>query len=292
MACLSLHMLGPIQVSLDGQPVNGFESCKARALLAYLVIEANRPHQRSYIASLLWPDLCEAAALGNLRHTLANLRRILHDHDTALPFLRADHHCLQFDNSSDHYTDVVDLTGAVERHRHGPANIEQLERVIDMHRGDFLEGLAVDGCAEFEEWVLLRRESCNWHLMTALYMLCDLYERAHEFDKAICCAKQMVRREPWDEVAHQKLMRAYALCGHRGDALRQYAECRQLLLAELQVEPGPATTALYERIRDGAFPDIALEQPLLLTQPDYLWDRQRTVSRSRMRVELQSARPI
>ena len=46
MPQLSIHLLGSYQVLLDGAPVIGFESDKVRALLAYLVIEAARPHRR------------------------------------------------------------------------------------------------------------------------------------------------------------------------------------------------------------------------------------------------------
>ena len=46
MSRLTLSTLGPLQVTLDGKPVTGFESNKVRALLAYLVVEAGRPHSR------------------------------------------------------------------------------------------------------------------------------------------------------------------------------------------------------------------------------------------------------
>src|SRR5574341_2392884 len=79
MAHLSLHLLGQYQVTLDGQPVVGFESNKARALLAYLTVEADRPHCRDVLAGLLWPDHTEKAAHDNLRQALANLRRVIGD---------------------------------------------------------------------------------------------------------------------------------------------------------------------------------------------------------------------
>ena len=39
MARLSLSLLGPFQVTLDGDPIIAFESDKVRALLAYLAGE-------------------------------------------------------------------------------------------------------------------------------------------------------------------------------------------------------------------------------------------------------------
>jgi hypothetical protein len=45
MARLSIRLLGPFQVTLDGEPAVGFRSDKVRALLAYLCVEmTRRPH--------------------------------------------------------------------------------------------------------------------------------------------------------------------------------------------------------------------------------------------------------
>ena len=62
MAHLTVNVLGELQVLLDDVPVQSFESDKVRALLAYLVVEADRPHSREALVGLLWPDCTEEAA--------------------------------------------------------------------------------------------------------------------------------------------------------------------------------------------------------------------------------------
>ena len=52
MPHLSLSLLGSFQAALDGLPVTGFKSNKERALLAYLAVEADRPHRREMLAGL------------------------------------------------------------------------------------------------------------------------------------------------------------------------------------------------------------------------------------------------
>ena len=77
MARLSVHLLGPFQVTLDGQPVTGFVSDKARALLAYLAAEAEHPPRRQSLAGLLWHDYPEQDARTSLRTALTNVRKLI-----------------------------------------------------------------------------------------------------------------------------------------------------------------------------------------------------------------------
>ena len=46
MPQLQIYVLGPFAITRDDTPVTGFESDKMRALLAYLVLEADRPQRR------------------------------------------------------------------------------------------------------------------------------------------------------------------------------------------------------------------------------------------------------
>lgn len=91
MAPLSLHLLGPVEVSLDGEPVTGFKYDKVRALLAYLAVEVERPHRREWLAELFWPGLSSRAARSNLRNALAVLRRAINDRTATPPHLFISH---------------------------------------------------------------------------------------------------------------------------------------------------------------------------------------------------------
>ena len=51
MARLTIRVRsGRFQVTLDSHPIASFESDKVRALLAYLAVEARRPHPREALA--------------------------------------------------------------------------------------------------------------------------------------------------------------------------------------------------------------------------------------------------
>ena len=116
MTLLSLSLLGPFRATLAGEPVTGFESNKVRALLAYLAVEADRPHSRSTLAGLLWPELPDRVALTNLRHVLPNLRRAIGDFDGQPSFLLIPRQTVQFNTTSDYWLDVTRGPSRFERH--------------------------------------------------------------------------------------------------------------------------------------------------------------------------------
>ena len=106
MAHLSISLLGPFQVSLDNRPVTGFDSNKVRALLAYLAVEADRPHQRDALAALLWSERPNRAARNSLRHALSNLRTAIGDRDADTPHLTVNQETVQFNCTGECRVDV------------------------------------------------------------------------------------------------------------------------------------------------------------------------------------------
>jgi len=254
MAHLSLRLLGPFQATLDGEAIAGRILSKERALLAYLAVETSQlagPSPRTLLAGLLWPNRPERAALASLRTALASLRAVLRDRETSPPLLQVTRETIQLDPAGDHWLDVAEfwaLVGDGEAER--PAH-ERLEEAIALYRGDFLAGFSVVESPEFEDWTLLMRERLLQQVLDAMRRLAGHHEGRGEFGRACEVARRRVELAPWEEEAHRALMRVLAQSGQRGAALAQYETCRQALVEELGVEPGPETTALYEQIRDG-----------------------------------------
>ena len=251
MAHLSIRLLGSFQVTLDGQPVTAFESDKVRALLAYLAVEAERPHRRERLAGLLWPDTTERSARVNLRHVLANLRQAIGDREATPPFLHISRRSIQFNRESDAWVDAKAFSDLVESGVPDPQTLPRFEEVVSLYRGSFLEGFSLADSAAFEEWVLLETERLRRLATEATLQLVDCHEERGEYDVALGYARSLVELDPLLEAGHQRVMRNLAIRGQRSGAVAQYEACRQVLEQELGVEPAPETTALYQRILAG-----------------------------------------
>src|SRR5512134_2489518 len=108
MARLAVNVLGTLQIAVADAPLARFESDKVRALLAYLSVEADRPHRREALIGLFWPDSPEESARHSLRQALSNLRRAIGEHTAQPPYLLTARDDVHFNPDSDYALDVAD----------------------------------------------------------------------------------------------------------------------------------------------------------------------------------------
>jgi len=294
MARLSLCLLGTFRVDLAGEPVTAFGYDKVRALLAYLAVEADRPHRREALAGLLWPEQPERNARQNLSQALFKLRGAIGDHEAKPPFLIITPQTLQFNPSSAYELDVGTFTAlldACQAHEHELLELcnvcrDQLGEAVALYRGEFMAGFSLGDSSAFEEWSLLYRERLGRLNLEALHHLAGCYEAQGEYEQALEYAWRRVELDAWQEEAHQAVMRLLALNGQRESALAQYQTCRRVLAEDLGVEPAGETTRLYEQIvawerdrgaeapggRGGIFPagPPRLDTPAPATPPPFL----------------------
>src|ERR1041385_3388850 len=74
---LTITLLGPLRVLIQGEPMPHVRTRSVEWLLALLVLRHGRSVDRSWLAGTLWPDSLESQALHNLRDILVHLRKAL-----------------------------------------------------------------------------------------------------------------------------------------------------------------------------------------------------------------------
>jgi len=192
MARLTLRGLGELQVFIDDVPIRSFESDKVRALLAYLAVEADHPHSREALVGLLWPDCTEEAARHNLRQALFNLRLTLGDHTAKPPYLLASRNSIQFNRQSDYSLDFALFNHYFSEWEKGKGQktaissrlLPQLEEMVDLYRGEFLQHFYIADSSEFENWIVLQRETSRQQMMDVLACLANERESEGDFQAA------------------------------------------------------------------------------------------------------------
>ena len=202
MARLALNFFGSYRLTLDGQPIDALISDKGRALLAYLVIENDRPYPREKLVGIFWPEQNEAHARGSLCQALYHLRGVLGDRPLtgALlaesesrvrePYLLVTPQEIQLNPKSDIETDVsafLQLVAACKAHAH-PVNkicedcLQRYREVARLYAGDFLDGFYLPKSLAFEEWATVLREQLRLEVVGVLEQLVTACERRGEVD--------------------------------------------------------------------------------------------------------------
>jgi len=245
---LQVRLLGPGGLTQDGQLLTA-HSVKAIALLAYLVVEADRPHTRSKLAALLWPDLPEAAARQGLRQAVYALRSA--GSGQLARCLHVEKDVLRWTGDEAVDVDLGRFLSAVQG-LHEPDWL--LAAAIPW--APLLEGRSLAPCNDYMAWLAAVRER--------LHALC-----LHNLDRLVCSgiarcqweavqvhAQALVALDPASESAFRHLARILAARGRRHELRAAWQRLVERLRAELDVEPTVQTVELYRMLagRDEAAP--------------------------------------
>jgi LuxR family maltose regulon positive regulatory protein len=200
---------------------------------------------------MFWPEGSQQKALANFRRTLSSL-------NTSLPgWIEADRESVALKQDSRLWVDIAafhKFLSQLQQHNH-PENeicdgcLTILEKMVQLYRGEFLEGLNLDDAPDFDEWQFFQRDSLRQQLAGILQRLSARYADRGQWDQAIALARRWIALDRLHEPAHRVLIDLYARAGQKTAAVRQYEELARLLREQLDQEPEQETRQLYEQIR-------------------------------------------
>lgn len=234
-----LSLLGSFRLERDGQPINGFESRKAVGVLGYLVAQG-QPITRSRLADLFWPDKSEQRGRGNLSRVLTNLADLLPG------CLESDYHSVCFCPSPYLQLDLADFADNL-----ACGDVPALRQALQLYRGEFMAGLSLSGCPDFEVWLLAERECYARQITGLLETLITHSLRGDDYPTAQTLTVRLLEVNPALEAGHRQFMWLLAVTGQRQAALAHYQSCRRCLTEELFTPLSPETMTLHNLIQDG-----------------------------------------
>lgn len=223
-------------------PVAIAGSC--RPILGYLLTHRRRRISRAELAETLWSDFDGNQARRCLSTALWRLKKSTGSGMPLLNFPGAEE--VSF-NWAPAWVDSVAMELRVEPLlRLKPATMTaietgRLQRGLRLYRGDYLVGID-------HEWAWLERQRLRNLYLDGLYHLTLAHAAAADWHLVLEWGRRLNREEPLREDVHRLLMRAHAFAGNRALAIAQYQLCRDLLRADLAVEPMPETQELYRSL--------------------------------------------
>ncbi|MEN8173646.1 MAG: BTAD domain-containing putative transcriptional regulator, partial [Chloroflexota bacterium] len=139
-----------------------------------------------------------------------------------------------------------------------------VEDALCLYQGDFLQGLHLRGCREFEQWVITEQEILRQKMITTLQRKVTSCIDSGRYLQGLTYVRRLLDINPLLESAQRQLMRLLTYENQRETALTQYEVCREILENELGVEPSVETRVLYQQIQDGG-----IEVPTLPPSPPH-----------------------
>lgn len=246
---LQVRYFGVFEIQISSKPLPLPTSRSSRSLLAYLLLYNDRPHARTKLAGIFWPEMPEAQARGALRRALWDAR-----HAVGENILLADRQQVWVAEDAPLWLDVTEFENALSR-----GKIEDLHTALQLYRGRFLEGV-------YEDWALLESNRLHEAYLNALERLIALTKSAGDYEAALEHARTLTAADPLRESAHREIMHLCYALGRPEAAIRQFEVCRHILRRELNIEPEHETIALLEEIARRSGLKARLELPTVQPQ--------------------------
>jgi DNA-binding SARP family transcriptional activator len=244
---VSVHMLGRFVMSIQNVALK-LPTSRNLSLLKYLVLNHRQDVPREVLMDLFWPDAEPETARNNLNVAIHAIRCALRGViDRPVILYRNGAYSIAPDMQV--WLDVEEferLVSAGQRleSRNQSAAVSEYEAAISLYQEDFLQENPYEG------WAVLTRESLRMAYLNTLDSLSRIYFSQQRYAACIMACQRILDRDRCREDAHCMLMRCYNRQGQDHMALRQYQMCVESLRFELDVGPAPATTRLFQQIRE------------------------------------------
>jgi DNA-binding SARP family transcriptional activator len=262
-AMLHFNLLGPLEVTVDGLPVP-VGGLHQRAVLAYLLLNANKTVAASQLVRSVWGEEAPPTARKMLQSAVAGLRELLalagDSPDRPTLVTRPPGYGLLLDPEQvdlNQFLCLVSIGRAELNARNWIAAVTALREAWALWRGPVVADLVEEGIA-WRELSFVR--SAKW----------SAFEDRMDAELAVGCHGEVlaelesaVGEEPLRERLCSQLMIALYRSGRHADSLEVYRQYRDRLVDRLGLEPAPQLRGLQQAILNH---DLMLTTPPLFAQ--------------------------
>ena len=239
-----LRILGPLEAwtGRDWTPVS---APKWRALLATLLLSPGRLVSTDRIIDDLWGDSPPARASNLVSVYVHHLRRLIGDAQGKVLVTRAPGYQIMlgpYDLDADHFAMLAaDGRAALAAGDHESA-ASLLAAALELWRGRALADIPPTPLVSAEA------DRLEWSRVQALELRIEADLACGRHAEVVTELRRLLADHPLRERLWALHMQALSGAGRQAEALEVYAQAREVIGAELGVEPGPGLQQLYQDI--------------------------------------------
>ncbi|MEZ4868368.1 MAG: BTAD domain-containing putative transcriptional regulator [Caldilineaceae bacterium] len=246
---LAVYCLGVFRVYQDEQAVEEWPSSKGQAIFKYLLLHRARPIAKEVLMDLFWPEAAPDAARNNLNVAIYGLRRALRSGRPNFSHVLFQSDCYLLNPELTLWVDVEEFDQQLTSGRQAEAAGDAAAAFTAYHAAEALYQSELLSEDRYEDWIFNRRQYYQEQYLHLLDYLSQYYLARQAYELCANIVRKQLAVDGCQEEAHRRLMLCHSRQGQLHLALRQYHQCVETLARELDVEPSPATTDLYHRLR-------------------------------------------
>jgi len=235
---MEIHILGPLEASEDGQPLD-LGPPKQRALLALLVLHRNQVVSADRLIDELWAGRPPAAAGKSIQVYVSQLRKNL---GADAIESRAGGYRLSLATDVDRFDRLAEEGRDLLQRGETRRAAEVLRKALSLWRGPPLADVAYESFAQSE---IARLEELR---LSALEERIDADLAGGREGELVPELQRLVRDNPLRERLRAELMLALYRTGRQAEALEAYRDARRMLKDELGLEPSRELRQLEQAI--------------------------------------------
>jgi LuxR family transcriptional regulator, maltose regulon positive regulatory protein len=238
---LTIRSLGKIQVKISDHVISSSDwQVQTARDLFFLLLAHPEGLTKEEIGEIFWPDSSPSELKLRFKNTIYRLRHaagkdaILFQGESLYLFNRE----MDYEYDLESFMKEVVQAGKAENRT---KKIAHYENAVRFYKGPFLP--EVD-----EEWVIVERERLFQRYVNSLLDLAILHLEDRDYNAALAYCQRALKEDSCQEDAHRIAMRVYAAMGNRALIMRQFEQCRQALLDEVNAPPSNQTQTLYKSL--------------------------------------------
>lgn len=236
----SIRAFGRAEVLVDGKLLanSDWQTLVSRDLF-FCLLAHRKGLSKEEIGVLFWPDASPSELKTRFKNAIYRLRNAVEEE-----VILFENDLYSFNRTVDYEYDVDSFLLYLAKGDQATALEERLtaySTALALYRGPYLPEVEAN-------WAWAERERLNRLFMESALVVAQLQLNQKDYSAALESVQRILEIDPCQEDAHRLAMRIYGALGNRAAIARQYAQCEQALLTEIDASPSSQTADLYQAL--------------------------------------------
>lgn len=235
-----IRALGKMQVKVNNRLVSSsdWQTQSARDLF-FLILAHPEGLNKEEIGLILWPDASTKDLRFRMKNTVYRLR-----HALGKDVILLEQESYRFNHALDYEYDVESFlkeNAQAQLAREPLQKLAHYREAIKLYKGTYLP-------ENIENWVNAPRLYLQQDYLNIVLQVSEIYLGMSDFDLALEYCQRALEEDNCLEAAYRLSFRIYSAMGNRAALVRQYQRCVEVLHREVNTDPSPQTTTLYQEL--------------------------------------------